>query len=127
MAAVGGSIESISIRGRLLPVAADADVALKLGGFSNEVKANGNGTARIIKTRIIPGANGLKVEIDHDRGDLQFLKEISDGQKFEQIALTLASGHVYQGQAIVSGDFDLSTMDTVAEVNLSGTGEFTLQ
>jgi len=49
MAATGGSIESITMDGREFAVAADAESQRKLGGFENEVQANGNGTARIIK------------------------------------------------------------------------------
>ncbi len=45
MAAVGGSIESVTLDGRTFAVAADAEAQRKLGGFENEVQANGDGTA----------------------------------------------------------------------------------
>jgi len=41
MASVGGSIESITLGGREFAVAADAESQRKLGGWENEVQANG--------------------------------------------------------------------------------------
>ena len=49
MATVGGPIQSIQLAGRILPVAADADAKRKLGGYSNKIEQNGDGSARIIK------------------------------------------------------------------------------
>ena len=37
MAAVGGSVLAVNIDGREYPVAADADINRKLGGYENEV------------------------------------------------------------------------------------------
>ena len=59
MPAVGGSIQSISIRGRIFPVASDAEANKKLGGFENEVQANGDGTARKVMTRVPWSIDGL--------------------------------------------------------------------
>jgi hypothetical protein len=127
MSEVGGSIQSVAIRGRLLPVAADADANLMLGGKKIEVKPFGNGKARIIGEQVIGQLTGIKVGIDHDRGDMQFLKEVADGMEFVPCEITLASGHVYQGNAIVAGEFPLSTMDTTAEIALHAEGAFSLQ
>lgn len=127
MAAVGGSIESISIRGRLFPVAADADATLKLGGYENEIQANGDGTARIVKTRVPWGVDGLVVEIDHDRADLEFLWEVSAEQDFVSITVTLASGVTFQGRGLINGEFGGSTQSATAPVNIMGTGEGTQQ
>ena len=49
MSIVGASVEGISIGGRNFPVAADADVTIDLGGDSNTVEMNGDGTGRLIK------------------------------------------------------------------------------
>jgi len=127
MTAVGGSIESVSIRGRLFPVAADADATLKLGGFENEVQANGDGSARIVKSRVPWGIDGLQIEIDHDRADLQFLWEVSAEQDYVVITLTMASGHTYQGRGMITGEFGGSTQSATAPVNMMGPGEATLQ
>ena len=51
-APIGGSIESVSVDNQLFAVAADADATMQLGGFNNEIQPNGDGTSRIIKTRV---------------------------------------------------------------------------
>ena len=61
MAAIGGSLESVSLDGREFPVAADAEVQRKLGGFENEVQASGDGSARMVKTRVPWSLDGLVV------------------------------------------------------------------
>lgn len=127
MSAVGGPIESVSIRGRLFPVAADADTNTKLGGFENEVKPNGNGTARMIKSRVPWSVMGLKVEVDHNRSDQEFLKEIADGQDFVPMAVTFADGFTYQGKGQIVGEVQYSSGEAVAEIGLAGPGEATQQ
>ena len=82
MAAVGGSIESITLDGRNFAVAADAEAQRKLGGFENEVQSNGDGTARLIKTRVPLSLDGLTLEIDDDRADQEFLQELSNRNDF---------------------------------------------
>jgi hypothetical protein len=119
-AAVGGSIESISLKGRLFPVAADADAGRNLGGFTNEVQANGDGTARLVKKRMPWKLGGLDVEINDDRADLEFLQEISDGLEFVPISITLANGNTYQGKGTITGDVESSTEKATAGITLEG-------
>lgn len=127
MAAVGGPIESVSLRGRLFAVAADADTNTKLGGFENDVKPNGNGTARMIKSRVPWSITGLKVAVDRVQSDQEFLKQIADGQDFVPVAVTFVDGFVYQGRGIITGEVQYSSNDAVAELNLMGPGEATQQ
>lgn len=127
MAAVGGSIESITLDGRNFGVAADAESQRKLGGFENEVQANGNGTARIIKTRVPLSLDGLTVECDDARGDHEFLQALSNRNDFFPIAITYASGRTYQGRAQVVGELQTSSTNATAAVSLMGPGELTLQ
>lgn len=127
MTAVGGSIESVSIRGRLFSVAADAEANRKLGGFENEVQANGDGTARLVKTRMAWIVDGLTVVVDDVRADHEFLQEIADGNDFVPITLTLASGATWQGTGTVSGEIQFSTQNATAQIALSGPGKLTQQ
>ena len=127
MAAVGGSIESVSIGGRLFPVTADADAARSLGGFTNDVQANGNGTARIIKTRVPWAISGLTVEVDDVRADQEFLQAAADNNEFEVIVITLASGAVYQGLGTVTDKIEYSTTKTTADISLMGPAKLTAQ
>jgi len=123
MTAVGGSIESLSLRGRIFAVPADTDATRKLGGWVNEVAANGNGTARIIKTREPLMIEGLEIEVDDTRADQEFLQEIADGQDFVAFAVTLASGVTYQGKCILTEAPSYSTQKSTASVSLSGPGK----
>ena len=127
MPAVGGSIESITLDGRNFAVAADAEAQRKLGGFENEVQANGNGTARLIKTRVPLSLDGLTVEIDDDRADNEFLQELSDRNDFFPIAISYASGNTYQGIAQIVGETQTSSQNATASVSLMGPGVLTKQ
>jgi len=127
MSAVGGSIESVTLDGREFAVAADAEAQRKLGGWENEVMANGNGTARIIKTKVPLSIDGLTIEVDDSRGDHEYLQDLSDRNDFFPIAITYASGVTYQGTAQVTGELQASSQAATAAVTLSGPGKLTAQ
>lgn len=127
MSATGGSIESVAIRGRLFPVAADADVGIKLGGFENEVQANGNGTARQVKTRIPWALDGVSLSVDHNKDDLAFLQGIANGKEDVTIAITLASGDVFHGRGTITGEVKLQTQNTTSAIGFMGPGKLTKQ
>ena len=127
MAAVGGSIEEITLSGRSFAVAADAEAQRKLGGFENEVLVNGNGTARIIKTRVPLSIDGLTIEVDDSRADQEFLQELANRNDFFVVAITYASGITYQGTAQVVGENPASSQSATAAISLMGPGVLTKQ
>lgn len=127
MAAVGGSIESITLDGRNFAVAADAEAQRKLGGFENEVQANGDGTARLIKTRVPLSLDGLTLEIDDDRADQEFLQELSNRNDFFPLVISYASGNDYQGTTQIVGETQTSSQNATAAVSLMGPGVLTKQ
>lgn len=127
MAATGGSIESLTLDGREFPVAADAEAQRKLGGFENEVQANGDGTARLIKTRVPLSLDGMTLETDDDRGDQEFIQALSDRNDFFPIAITYASGITYQGTAQIVGETQASSNNATTAVSLMGPGQLTKQ
>jgi hypothetical protein len=127
MGAIGGSIESISLRGRLFPVAADAEVNRKLGGFENEVQSNGDGTARIVKTRVPWMLDGVQVEVNDTRADAEFLQEIADSLESVPVTITYASGITYQGKGTVASEIQSSSQSTTATLSISGEGKLTQQ
>ena len=127
MTAVGGSLEGLHLDGRIFAIAADAESNRKLGGFENEVVANGDGSARIIKTRVPLSLDGLTVEVDDDRGDHEFLQDLADRKDFFPIALVYASGITYQGTAIITSEMQASSQSTTAEVSLMGPGKLVKQ
>ncbi len=127
MTAIGGSIESITLKGREFAVAADAESNRKMGGFENEVKSFGNGTAVIQKIRVPLTIDGLTVEVDDDRGDHEFLQNLANGNDFFPIAITYASGVTYQGTAQLVGEIQASSQSSMAGISLMGPGNLTKQ
>lgn len=117
---VGGSIEEVSIDGRGFSVASDADSQRTLGGFTNDVESNGNGTARIIKTRVPFKIDGLALNIDDNNGDHEYLQDKVDSNAFFTLAVTYVSGAVYQGVAQLTGDLQVSSQKTTASVSFMG-------
>ena len=122
MAAIGGSIESLTLDGREFAVAADAEAQRKLGGFENEVQANGGGTARLIKTRVPLSLDGVVVEIDDSRGDSEFLQDLSNSSDFFALGITYASGITYQATAQLVGETQASSLNATAPLSLMGPG-----
>ncbi len=124
---VGGSIESVSIKGRNFAVAADAEGNRKLGGFENAIEVNGNGTKRTVQTRVGWKIDGLTLSIDDDRGDHEFLQDIADSGEDVPIAATFASGATYGGAGTITGEIMWSSQNTTAGVTLEGGGKLKKQ
>ncbi|MEE9393703.1 MAG: hypothetical protein V3W41_14465 [Planctomycetota bacterium] len=125
--ATGGSIESIAFEGRSFSVPADADAGRKLGGSENDVQANGDETARLIKTRVAWGLADLTIAIDDDTGDAEFLQELADRNGFFSVTITFASGNIYQGTGQLTGEMPTASQATTAAINLMGQGRLTKQ
>lgn len=127
MATIGGTVAVVTVRSRIMSVAGDADVNIDLGGLSNEVQPNGDGTVRVIQTRKPWMLEGIALVVNHDRADLQFLQQIADSGEEVPVTIELASGDVYQGKGTITGDVKLSTQNATAPITLSGGGKLTLQ
>ncbi len=132
MGAIGGSIKNYSIKGRSFTVAADADANIDTGGYSTEVQSNGDLTARDIMTAKPWSIDGLNTSIDHNRDDMKFLQDISDGKDasddgFYDCTITLVNGITFQGRGKVSGDLKLSTKNATCPVTLMGPDRLTKQ
>jgi len=127
MPAVGGSIESVTLDGREFAVTADADATRKLGGFENEFSMNGNGTGRVIKTRVGWSLDGVVIETDDSRSDQEFVQELADRNTEWPVATTYASGITYQGSGILVGENGASSQSASQTVSLMGSGKLTPQ
>ena len=127
MPAVGGSIESVTLDGRSFPVSGDVEAQRKLGGFENEVQANGDGTARLIKTRVPLSITGLAVETDDARGDQEFIQALANRNDFFPIGIAYADGSVYQGTAQINSEIQASSQNSATTFDLSGPGILTRQ
>lgn len=120
MAAVGGPIETITINGRNFTSDSEDDVSLTPKGFKNEVKMNGDGTARIVKSWHIGSIEGLNITIDNAAEDLEFLQDIQNKNEFVPVQCTLVDGTVYNGSMQITEAIPLSTKESTAEVTLNG-------
>jgi hypothetical protein len=127
MAAVGGSISEVSLAGRIFPVAADAEAQRKFGGFENEVQSNGDGTARMIKTRVPLSLTGLTIEIDDSQEDGEFLQSLANATDYFALSITYASGVTYMATAMITGEMQISSQSQTASVDLMGPGELKKQ
>lgn len=127
MPSIGGSIQSVTLDGRTFAVAADVEAQRKLGGFENEVQANGDGTARLIKTRMPLSLDGLSIETDDDRGDQEYLQALANQPEFFAISITFASGVTYQATAQIVGEMAASSQSAMTSVSLMGPGIMTRQ
>lgn len=120
MAVIGGSLDSVNIAGRNFAVPADTDVEMTLAGYENDSQANGNGTARMIKTRKLASITGVVVEIDDIRDDHQFLEAFSTGTIYEPVTVTLVDGTVWEGEMQVNGELKRGTQNSTASFDLMG-------
>jgi hypothetical protein len=119
----GGPIESITIKGRRFAVDAESDMDLNLGGYTNELKPNGDGSFRSVKSRRLAMAKGGALSVDNDRGDNEFLQSVADEINPVDVDITLVDGTVYSGNMAIVGEFVYKTKDAICEVELSGTME----
>lgn len=127
MAAVGGSVREMSWAGRIFAAAGDSTPGIRLGGYQNEQQANGNLTARQIKTATTWMVDGFDIEIDQDREDQEFLQAGSDSSANEVFTITLSGGYTYQGSGSIEGEIKYNTGAATATVSFSGPGRLTLQ
>jgi hypothetical protein len=129
---IGGSIQSITIKGREFSVTADADTARQIGGFGNAVEMNGDGTARVVKTRGGWSLSGLVIAINDNRNDQEFLQELADGKDadpegFFPITITYASNLTWGGRGIPIETIEYASMNSTAGISLAGPGALTRQ
>ena len=127
MGAIGGSIESVSIKGRLFAVTADANVDRKLGGFEGDVESNGNGSGRKIMIRVPWELPGLVLEIDDSLGDQEFLQDVSDMAGYVTCLITYVSGISYEGQGTITGELQGSSEKATGSITLKGPGKLSSQ
>ncbi len=127
MVAIGGSIEQVSLAGRIFSVPADADTGRKLGGFENEYQPNGDGTGRLIKTRTGWSIDGLLIQIDDTSDDDDFIQDLADRADFFPVTVTYVSGAVRQGTGQIVGENPTASQAATKAISLMGPGELTLQ
>jgi len=127
MASVGGSIESVTLDGRTLSVVAEGGPSVKPGGFKNDIKLAGNGTASLIKMATPIEISGLQVLIDNANGDLDYLIGKQKSFRWLDTTITYADGKVHQGTTQIMDDLEYKSEDSTCSLTLKGPGELVFQ
>ncbi len=116
-----GSFESIVIANRRFSCDAEDEPNIVLPGFTNEVKPNSDGSVRVTKKRHAGKIDGVKIQIDVDLGDLQFIQESADKAELLSISATMTNGKIVDGEAQITGDLQYNAADGTMEISLEGT------
>ena len=124
---VSGSIREVSLAGRIFPVTADSDPGRQLGGFTNEIQANGDGSVRVVQTRMPWSVSGLTLVINNGRQDQEYIQNLIDSGSLFVFSITYADSVTYSGSAQVVGEFDRASMAGTAEVGFMGSQKLTQQ
>ena len=115
-----GALESININGRRFAIDGEVDGAIALAGFINEVKPNGDGSFRQIKSRKTGRLNSIPIVMDDTRDDEEFIQSVIDSMDFVTIAVTKVDGTVYKGTMQIVEDPESSTKEGTKELSFMG-------
>jgi hypothetical protein len=124
MSATGGSVPSISLSGRSFAVDAEADLGQMFKKFENEVKANGNGSLRLIRKAIPQVLDGIGLSIDDSLNDMEYLNDLNDNGDGDpdgmfNVTVVMPSGAIYSGRGQFIGDIKKQTQESMAEVTIN--------
>jgi hypothetical protein len=124
MGATGGPLKELTYRGRTFKGAGDSNVSIvSLGGVVIEHMENGDQSTRRKQSPKAWHITGVKIEIDHEKGDLQFLQEgVAVGEDGD-ITFTLQDETTYAGTGDIDGEFPNDTGDASDEFEMKGGGK----
>lgn len=118
-----GCIESIVINGRRFTTDGEDTCEITYNGFHNEVKPNGDGTNRIVKSRHVGAIEGLHVILSNENDDMEFLKECQDSMDFFDVSATMVDGTVIGGSMQITAAVKADMKEGTAEITLNGSCE----
>lgn len=122
MSASGGPPVSISFNGREFKFAADATPTLKLGGFEKAYESNGDGSARVLMTRVTWMCSGCVVEADQDNDDFEALNDVQQSTTDVDVSVELSNGDIYVGVGSIVGELALDNSKATASFDSGGPG-----
>jgi hypothetical protein len=117
---ISGPIESITIAGRRFPTDGEDAGNVTLSGFKNEIKFNGDGSKRIIRSRANGSIKNLNVQITHEQKDLEYLRDKQSTSDFFDVSLTYCDGTIYAGSMQFVDDIVEDTQQGTAGISLEG-------
>jgi hypothetical protein len=117
---ISGPIESITIAGRRFSVEGEDAANVVLSGFKNEIKFNGDGSKRIIRSRASGSIKNLNVQITHGNKDLEYLRNKQSMSDFFDVSITYNDGTIYSGSMQFVDDITEDTQQGTAGISLEG-------
>ena len=117
---ISGPIESITLAGRRFVCDGEDAGNIILSGMKNEIKFNGDGSKRIIRSRANGSVKNLNVQITHENKDLEYLRNLQGTSDFFNMSLTLCDGTVYAGSMQFVDDITEDTQQGTAGISLEG-------
>jgi hypothetical protein len=116
-----GPLESVNINSRRFPVDGEAAAVINLGGYTNEVKANGQpGDSRIVKSRRPGKIGAIPIVIDNTRGDMEFIQEVIDSNDFVPFYADEIDGTTWEGNVQITATPEKNTKEGVMEIEIMG-------
>jgi hypothetical protein len=118
----GGDIRQIMIGGREFDPAPEGAVKIILSGFVNENRPTGNGRLHTKQTRKLGGFDDLAISVDPERGDIEYLQGLANGQEAFSASISLPSGVIYSGTGCqIEGELNYDSGDGQVELAIRGT------
>ena len=117
---ISGPVESIIFAGRRFPIDGEDAAKITLSGMKNEIKFNGDGSRRIIRSRVHGSIKDVNVQITHGNHDLEYLRGLQSTSDFFDVSITLCDGTIYAGSMQFIDDITEDTQQGVAAVSLEG-------
>lgn len=115
-----GPLESVTINRRRFAVDGEVDAEQAYAGFTNEVKPNGDGTNRLVKSRKPGRMNTIPIVMDDARDDEEFIQEVMDNMDFVPCSFTQVNGVVKDGDMQIVEDPGTSTKEGTKELSFMG-------
>ena len=120
MAKANGALESVVLNGRRFTCDAESETSVYLSEWDNEVKPNSDGTFRTVKSRHVQKIEKLTLEIDVDRGDVDFINEVKAKLAPVPLSATRVDGKMYEGEVMITDSTSLNDNESTMEVTLTG-------
>jgi hypothetical protein len=117
----GGPMKSVSLNGRELKITADNDATITLGGYEVSQEMNGMGTHRELYMPIPWSASGLKVELDVDNNDHEYLVDFQNGGGGDVVVSYRNADYVGVGN--ITGTLEANPASASVTLNLGGGGK----
>jgi hypothetical protein len=115
----GGDIKQLTIYGREFDPKEEADFTYHLGGYKNDVKIAGNGTAQGTANRQPAYIKG-EIKNDTTKGDYEFILDKNNKGVPGTVNMTLVTNDTYTGQLLPTGDMEASSKEGTIKIELTG-------